>query len=126
MGSTRTFYRLFVGSRPTRDAFLSDRASGVRDRPSDPNKVRYWEGFSVFATLEQARRLMTERASRAYMKGIVWSEESIAEMTISLKSPIIYERSFRSEGHHTVWGDPCECLKRVMAVFSTGSPNGEN
>ena len=115
------FYRLFTGPDLTRDAFLSDQASDVRGRPLDPAKVKYWEGFSVFETLVQARRLAAERSARARTKGFARPEESIAEMTISPDSPITYERSFRSEGHHTVWGDPDECLTRVTGVFPAES-----
>lgn len=120
-GGGRRFYRLFSGSRLTRDAFLSDQVSGVRERPRDPAKRKYWEGFSVFETLAQARRLAAERRVRARAKGIVWPEESVAEMTIPLDSPILYERSFRSERHHTIWGDPDECLTRVTGVFPVES-----
>ncbi len=119
----RRFYRLFFGSRLTRDAFLSDQVSGVRERPLDAAKRKYWEGFSVFETLAQARRLATERRARARAKGFAWTEESVAEMTIPLDSPILYERSFRSEGHHTIWGDPDECLTWVTGVFAAVSPH---
>lgn len=117
----RRFYRLFLGSDLTRDAFLSDQMSGVRERPRDPGKVKYWEGFSVFETLAQARLLAAERKARARAKGIAWPDESVAEMTIWPDSRITYERSFRSEGHYTVWGDPDECLRCVTWVFPAQS-----
>lgn len=41
----------------------------------------------------------------------------IAEMTIPVNGPIYYERWGKNPGHHTLWGDPDECLTCVTGIF---------
>jgi hypothetical protein len=103
----RQFYRTIKGPRPTHDDFLSDAGAGFPP-PRNPDRVRYWQGFSVFDTLEQARAV----AQRNRKQG-----DFIAEMTILVTGPIRYERWGKNPGHHTLWGDPDECLARVTKIF---------
>jgi hypothetical protein len=93
--------------RPTHDDFLSDEATGD-PLPRNPDKIRYWRGFSVFDTLEQARMV----AQRNRRQG-----DFIAEMTSPVNGPIRYVRWGKNPGHHTLWGDPDECLARVTNIF---------
>lgn len=72
-GGHRQFYRAIKGPRPTRDDFLSDEAKGDLP-PRNPDRRRYWQGFAVFDTLEQARKI----AQRNRKQG-----DFIAEMTHS-------------------------------------------
>lgn len=120
----RRFYRIISGREPTRSDFLSDRAQG-KDRPGNPARVRYWEGFSVFETLAQARGITEANKARANEKGLDWEERFIVEMTIQPDSPITDERWGRNEGHHTLWGDADECLACVTGLFPATAQNEE-
>jgi hypothetical protein len=112
----RRFYRILSGHEPTRSDFLSDHVRG-KDRPSNPARVRYWEGFSVFETLAQARGIIEANKVRAGEKGLEWEEKFIVEVTIQPDSPITYERWGRNEGHYTIWGTADECLACVTGIF---------
>ncbi len=104
----RTFYRTVKRNPPGREDFLSDRDAGKR-RPRQQGLVRLWEGLSVFETLEQARQ-----------KAIAFPAQGdfIATIVIPDDSRIRYERTGRSEGHHTLWGTPNDLLQCVVAVES--------
>jgi hypothetical protein len=106
-GEHRKFYRTIKGLPLSRDDFLSDEATGSLP-PRNADKVRYWRGFSPFDTLEQARAIAQRSRSQS---------DFIAEMMITANGAIIYERWGKNPGHHTLWGDPDECLARVTNVF---------
>jgi hypothetical protein len=112
----RRFYRIISGREPIHSDFLSDQARG-KDRPGNPARVRYWEGFSVFETLAQARGIVGANKARAIEKGLAWEEKFIVEVTIRPDSLITDERWGRNEGHHTIWGDADECLACVTGLF---------
>jgi hypothetical protein len=113
------FYRIISTIEPTLADFLSDQARG-KPTPTNPDKERYWQGFSVFATEAQARRKA---------RGIPVLGTAIAELDIPSAAlewpegdlfardpPFYVERSLKSSGHYTMWGDPSVLLKRVQSV----------
>jgi hypothetical protein len=108
-------YRTIKNAEPDRADFFSDEAAGKLP-PRNPDKVRYWRGFSAYNTLEQARAT----AQRNRRQG-----NFIAEMTIAVHGPITYEQWGRTPGHHTVWGDPDGCLASVTSVHPVFVPNEE-
>jgi hypothetical protein len=113
------FYRIILTLQPTLTDFLSDQARG-RPKPIDPDKERYWYGFSVFATGTQARR----KARGVPMLGTAIAELDIPEAALERPQgdlfardpPIYVERSLKSSGHYTMWGNPSALLKRVQSV----------
>jgi hypothetical protein len=83
-------------------------------RRDDPEVARLWDGISVFATEAQARR----RARSA-----PWLGSPIAELVIIEALPIRFDRTTRSAGHFTVWGEPddlLQCVRRVVPVDVRG------
>lgn len=102
----RSFYRVVATNPPTRSDFLSHRDLGVPLR--DPNDRELWEGVSVQATEQQARR-------RARLPGF---GPYIAEIVVPDGGTISWRRTGRQAGHHTLWGDPDELLLRVSRVIS--------
>lgn len=116
-GVVRRFHRIIPAPTPTRVDFFSDRARGLLP-PRNPDKVRYWEGLSVFATLAQARAVIATRKARASAQGIAWPVECVAEVTIARDGPITYEEWGRNAGHHTLWGDPDRLLAAVTGIFA--------
>jgi hypothetical protein len=45
----------------------------------------------------------------------------IAAVDLPERGPIRYERTLRSSGHHTVWGDAALLLSRVVSVVPVES-----
>jgi hypothetical protein len=110
-------YRAVKTEQPTRDDFLSSQAKGRPPINNDPDVLRTHDGISMFTPLEIAR----ERARRFRRIG-----RFLAEMMIPDNSPSIrYQRTFASEGHYTVWGDPDELLALVVSVVPV-EPTGKD
>lgn len=57
-----SYYRIIVGPYPRREQYLSDREAGIPP-PDNPELVARWEGFSVFVTEAQARRMIRKRST---------------------------------------------------------------
>jgi len=107
-----TFYRIVLTDPPSREDFLSNAARALLPRRNDPEVARVWDGISVYSTEAQARR-------RA--RGAPWLGPHIAELLIREGAMIRVERTTRSAGHYTVWGEPdmlLRCVIRVVAVAS--------
>jgi hypothetical protein len=102
----RTFYRIVKSDPPTEAEFLSDRARG-RPLPADPALRRLHDGLSVYASLVQARR----KAKAFPLLGGL-----IAVVRLPDGSPVAYERTLQSSGHHTLWGEAATLLGYVEAV----------
>ncbi len=102
----RIFYRVVRTDPPTRNDFLSQRDLGVPLR--DPNDRELWEGVSVQATEQQARK-------RARLPGF---GRFIAEIAVPDGGAIVWRRTGRQPGHHTLWANPDELLTRVTRVTS--------
>jgi hypothetical protein len=71
--------------------------------------LRLAEGVSVMETLEQAR--LRARKVRA-LRG----KRFIAEVRIPDGSEIMFERTTRTPGHFTLWGDADEMLACVVSI----------
>lgn len=76
------------------------------------------QGRSVFATLAQARKMVTARRDRTIAQGAPWKPAYIAEVTIPVGSSITWEQWGRNPGHHTLWGDTNDVFARVTAVYT--------
>ncbi len=103
---SRTFYRTIHHMPPVREDFLSDRDVG-KTIPRRPAFVRLWEGLSVFEALDQAR----QKAMEFPMQGAF-----IAALAIPSDGRITYERTGKTEGHYTLWGNADDLLKCVTSV----------
>ncbi len=107
---TRRHYRIVKSDPPTLMDFTSNAALGRPLRSGSSEEARYlWSGLSVMETQEQARTLQ-RRFPRlgAY----------IAVLDIPVDDLIRIERTLREPGHHTIWGEPDELLRAIVAVIS--------
>lgn len=98
----RVFYRVVRTDPPTRRDFLSQQALGLPLQNPDDREL--WEGISVQATEQQARK-------RARLPGF---GRYIAEIVIAEGGSIAWRRTGRQPGHHTLWGDPDDLLACVV------------
>ena len=103
----RTFYRIVGNNPPTIVDVTSKLALGRLPSGADVETVRLESGISTYATEAQARR--KARALR-------FLGNHIAALRIEDDAPIRYERTTRSGGHHTLWGEPTDLLARVVSV----------
>jgi hypothetical protein len=110
-------YRAVKTDRPTRDDFLSNQARGRQPINLDPEVLRTHDGISMFTPLEIARK----RALRYRRIGPFLAELVIPDNSSSIR----VERTFASEGHYTVWGNPDELLALVVSVIPV-EPSGKD
>jgi hypothetical protein len=106
----QTFYRIVRSDPPTLMDFTSAKALGKARPTDDPEALRLADGLSVFRTEAQAHR----HARRMPMLG-----GYIAAVAIAANAPVYVERTLRTPGHHTLWGNPAfllSCSRRVVAV----------
>jgi hypothetical protein len=96
---------------PTRRDFLSYVELGLPLQDDTEETRRLAEGVSVMATLQQARK-------RARQVPSLRGKRFIAEVHIPDGSAIAFERTTRTPGHFTLWGDPDEMLGCVVFVFA--------
>lgn len=102
----RSFYRTVKNNPPTRDDFLSYEQLG-KPMPKTEEQIRRWRGVSTFETLDQAWRIArVNRGQGAF----------IAEVAIPADGRITCERTGKSAGHYTLWGDPDEMVRHVTSV----------
>ena len=99
---TRTFFRVVANDPPTRRDFMSHEVFGIPLRNPDDRDL--WQGISVQATEQQARR-------RARLPGF---GGHIAEVVVVDGGPIAWRRTGRQPGHHTLWGTPDDLLASVV------------
>lgn len=104
--ASRIFYRTVKLLAPVREDFLSDKESG-KTVPRKLELVRLWEGLSVFEGLDQARQKAKEFPAQGAF---------IATLAIPDDGRIRYERTGRTEGHYTLWGDANDLLRCVTSV----------
>lgn len=107
---SRTFYRIVRTDPPTLTDFTSAWILGKARPTDDPEALRLADGLSVFRTEAQAQR----HARRMPMLG-----RYLAEVAIASSAPVRAERTLRTPGHHTLWGNPAfllACVRRVVAV----------
>ena len=102
-----TFYRIVEMSPPALGDFLSDKAQGRL--PRSETHRRLWDGISVYATEQQARRKVQDYP---------FLGSFIAQLEIPDQASVRIERTLRrSRGHHTLWGDPAYLLRCVVSVI---------
>lgn len=103
------YYRIVKGAELRREHFLSDRASG-KPKPIDPEKIEWWEGFSVYDSEDRARQ--TARTYPAI-------GDYLAVLGIEERSAIIVKRTGRRHrGHYTMYGDPDVILATVQRIIA--------
>ncbi len=100
-------YRIVLTDPPTLDDFSSDEALGIAAVDDDPERLRLRSGISVYGTENQA-----SRKARDYP----YLGRYIAVLDVADEGPLRVERTTRSRGHHTLWGDPDAILSCLVAV----------
>jgi|GEM_PF-1521566 hypothetical protein len=116
LGELLTFYRVVKADPPTIIDVTPQAQLGRRLADPTPEKLRLCSGLSVFATEAQAHR----QARSLPMLG-----EFVTELHIPAVTPeeqpqnLVYERTLRTPGHHTLWAAPAlllACVTRVAPV----------
>ena len=102
----RNFYRIVYTNPPTLWDFMSALARGLPE-PHDPERRAVWDGLSVNSTATQARR------RRRTSPGL---GTFMAVLRVPTDGSIRFARTLRSEGHHTIWGDPSELFALVVSI----------
>jgi len=106
----RDFYRILEGATPTLRDFTSYQALGRQPRRRTPDILRRWAGISVYETEAQARATAHWRPSLG---------RYIATVRIEDSRLIQWEQTGDPDtGHHTLWADPGELLRRVVDVVA--------
>lgn len=110
--SGRIFYRIVRTDPPELDDFLSYAARGRPAPNNDAATTRLWDGISVYDRESRARRKG---------KGFPWRGRGyIADLHLADDIVISVERTGRSSGHFTLWGDPqsiLRCVARVVPIY---------
>jgi hypothetical protein len=107
---TRTFYRLLKSSEATADDFKSNAALGLQPRrPLSGLARECWRGISVWETLQQAS---------AVARVHTMAGRYAARLVIPAGAAVRYQRTFRAEGHYTLWTVPATLLSYVVDVLS--------
>jgi hypothetical protein len=92
---------------PTAWDFMSGAARGFAPPKNDPDTLLLWAGVSVYDQRLYARYRAVERPRLGRF---------IAEIHIPGDAPVRIERTGRSHGHYTVWGEPEILLGYVTDV----------
>jgi hypothetical protein len=104
-------FRIVASDPPTLQDFLSDEEAGDPEPDqSDPLRHRLWQGRSAYNTEAQARRKA---------RGFPLLGAYIAEVRLPDDPAISYERTTKSMGHFTIWGDArhlMRCVVRIVPV----------
>jgi len=112
----RVFYRVIRGPRPAPEDFKSAKELG-KPPPVRPEQQTLWDGLSVYATEQQARKRARSLREIGHSIG-----DYIAEVEVPDGGGFTVQRTSSSPGHHTVWGPLrrlVDCVRRVTAVDST-------
>jgi hypothetical protein len=108
-----TFFRVIVGPDPAPDDFKSAKQLG-KPPPVRPEQHTLWDGLSVNATEQQARKKALSLREIGHPIG-----DYIAEVEVPDGFGFSVSRTTSSPGHHTVWG-PIHLLvgyvRRVTSV----------
>jgi hypothetical protein len=102
-------YRIVLTDPPTLDDFASDEALGIPAIGHDPERLRLRGGISAYGTENQARRKARDYPHLG---------RHIAVLDVLDVGLLRVERTTRSRGHHTLWGDPEAILACVVAIRS--------
>lgn len=106
----QAFFRLVKMGVAVRDDLLSYVELGLPLLDDSAETRRLAEGISVNATLTQAR-------NRARAIPSLRDLHFVAELSIPDDAPIKIERTGRTRGHYTLWGDPDVLLGYVTSVL---------
>lgn len=110
-GESESVFRLVETLSPTAYDFLSDEQAGRYGNPDTTiQSVATFRGFSVSATLAQARSLA--RLLRRHGRRV----DGIAELQLLASDGDGIARTFQRRGHHTVWAFPDRAAGRVVRV----------
>ena len=105
---------------PPLNDFVSNLAQGRPYPNQNPETIHLWDGLSTYDRESRARRKA---------KGMPWlGQRFIAEIRIDEDDPCIrFERTTRSDGHYTIWGDHSAILANVIRVtpIRTAQPHEE-
>jgi hypothetical protein len=98
---------------PPPDDFRSGLGRGEIPRPGrdgrfDPEILRRAAGVSCFATRDQARALALRFPQFGSFIAELFIPDDGCEIEVA--------RTFRSEGHYTVWASPAYFVSRVVSV----------
>src|SRR6185437_12369500 len=107
MAPPGSFYRTVKNNPPARDDFLSYERLG-KPMPRSEEQIRRWRGVSTFETPDQARRIAANNPGQGAF---------IAVVAIPADGRITYERTGKTTGHYTLWGDPDEMVRCVISVM---------
>ena len=109
--ASRRFFRIVKNNPPSRRDFLSNQARRGEFPARLPSHLRRQrDGISVHDTAANARRQARESP---------WLGAFIAELRLPDPPPVQvrWERTIRNnEDHHSLWGDPDELLRTLVAV----------
>lgn len=101
---SRRFYRIVERNPPTREDFIP---KPPRSMPRNPEKARLFSGLSFYDSFELALRTAREHPRLgAYIVAVVVEDDGLIQ----------YERTTQSAGHYTLWGNPDDLLRCVIAV----------
>ena len=104
------FYRVVRSPTVTVRDFLPPPALGRQPRrPLTDEEAVYWQGISVFDTIDHAR----EHVGRSRFLG-----SFVAELTIPEANDLTGRRSFDASGHWTLWGEAGEMLSYLTAIIA--------
>ena len=98
------FYRIVKSAPPTLRDFTSKMELGLVGPHPDDYTAYLESGISTYRTLAQARR-----KARAFPSLGAF----VVAIAIEDGAPIRWERTTRSAGHHTLWGEPAEIAARA-------------
>lgn len=100
-------YRVVKTNPPTLRDFIPLQQHYGEHGDDPPERARLWSGLSVFATLAQARR----QARRFPALGTF-----VAEVQIPDSVDVHLERTLRTPGHFTLWGEAELLLNWISRV----------
>jgi hypothetical protein len=103
----REFHRLVKSDPPTLDDFRSGKELGRPLLNDRPETRLLWDGVSVYATEAQARR-----TARRYPQ----IGHYIAMLRVTQSSAVQWERTTQQDCHHTLWAEPEQIMRCVVAV----------
>jgi len=109
------FFRYVTQTDFGADEFKSDRDSG-RTRPGSEDYCAYL-GLSVWETLIDAAE-RAEAINRGRQSRHLLPYTHIAEISMSKDHGHACAQTGKSQGHHTVWGEPFSLRSSLAAIYT--------
>lgn len=97
------FFRIVHNEQPGPEDFASKEALGIE--PATDDAVMTWLASGI--------GLCDVGSGRSHCAEVPMIGTCIAELDIVEGGPITYLRTTNRRGHHTLWGDASEILRRV-------------